>query len=136
MMISDFTIEDIKNKDLLRKLVEEETSQILTNTKSSRGRSSEEIRSSVQQSKVAELYLVENGEYTFSELKYHDLLNKNLEIVEVKAYNSNELLPNSVIKDIRKMQSLDWNKSQWYYYFGYVNGIYKLHQRIKVKQFN
>lgn len=131
-MIFDFTIEDIKNKDLLRKLVEEETSQILT--KSSRGRSSEEIRSSVQQSKVAELYLVESGEYTFSELKYHDLLNKDLEIVEVKAYNSNELLPNFVIKDIRKMQSSEWNKSQWYYYFGYVDGIYKLHQRIKIKQ--
>ncbi len=130
MTISDFTIDDIKDKDLLRKLVEEETDQIYRN--SSRGRSYEAVRSAVQQGKVAELFLVERYEYLFSELKYHDLVNKRNEIVEVKAYSSTETLPTFVIKDIRKIQSSDWNKSKWYYYFGYYDGVYTLHQKIKI----
>jgi hypothetical protein len=130
-IFNDFTIEDIRDKELLKRLVDEESNQIFRN--SSRGRSFEEVRSSVQQSKVAELYLVESGEYSFSDIKYHDLVNERNEIVEIKAYSSTEVLPTFVIKDIRKIQSSDWNKSQWYYYFGYHRGIYTLHQRIKVK---
>jgi hypothetical protein len=130
-IFNDFTIEDIRDKELLKRLVDEESNQIFRN--SSRGRSFEEVRSSVQQSKVAELYLVESGEYSFSDIKYHDLVNERNEIVEIKAYSSTEVLPTFVIKDIRKIQSSDWNKSQWYYYSGYHRGIYTLHQRIKVK---
>ena len=128
-----FTIEDIRDKDLLKKLVDEESNQIYDKISSRRSRTLEEIRSAVQQSKVAELYLVENFEYEFSGIKYHDLFNKDKEIVEVKAYSSTDVLPSFVIKDIRKIQSSDWNKSSWYYYFGYYEGIYNLYQKIKIK---
>jgi hypothetical protein len=128
-----FTIEDIRDKDLLKKLVDEESNQIYIKTSSRRNRTLEEIRSAVQQGKVAELYLVENFEYEFSYIKYHDLFNKDREIVEVKAYSSTEVFPSFIIKDIRKIQSSDWNKSNWYYYFGYHEGMYNLHQKIKLK---
>lgn len=127
-----FTIENIKDKDLLNRIVDEETDQIFRRP-GRRGRSYDELRASVLQGKVAELYLVETGKYKFCDLKYHDLYNQKKQIIEVKAYSSTEILPPFVIKDIRKIQSLDWNKSDWYYYFGVFEGVYTLHQRIKLK---
>jgi|694.fasta_scaffold16082_12 hypothetical protein len=128
-----FTENDIRDKELLAKLIEEEAQRIFESPKANRGRTLEQITESVKQSKVAELYLVETGEYDFADIKWHDLRNHSGEYVEVKAYNVRDWEAPFVKKDLEKYRTQDWCKSTWYMLFSYDDGTYEYLGTQKIK---
>lgn len=128
-----FTQDDIKNKELLESLIQEETNRIFESDKARKGRSHDQVYASVKQGKVAELYLVETGKFEFADLKWHDLKNKQGEYCEVKAYDVNDWTAPSVIRDLQRYRTESWNKSTWYYLFQYRNGTYKLLAVLRIK---
>ena len=87
----------------------------------------------VLQGKVAELWLIENIGFDEAEKKYHDLVNKQGEFVEVKAYSGVWSADAPFVqKDLRKIRTEGWNKSTWYYLFKYDYGTYTLLNIIKI----
>lgn len=131
-----FTEEDIRDRERLESMVEEEALQIFSSS-GRRGRDLEEVRQNVRQGKIAELFLIENLGYTESDLKYHDLVNREGEIVEVKAYNMHEkpeyARRNSYVqKDIKKLKE-SWNMTKWYYLFRCKEGKYEFIFRVQIR---
>ena len=129
-----FTEADIKDKDLLEKLISEEAIRIFESPKANRGRSYEEVASSVRQGKVAELYLVESGEYEFADIKWHDVKNSEGEYVEVKAYRVHNGFDAPFVKrDLERYRTEHWCKAKWYMLFSCHNGTYELLGNRKIK---
>ena len=127
-----FTINDIKDQFLLERMVEKEANLIFESDVARHGRSLDDIKWSVRQGKVAELYLIENDGYIESDLKYHDL-KKDGEYTEVKAYDVWSKDAPWVQKDIQKYKNESWCKSTWYVLFKVKNGEYELLEKIKIK---
>jgi hypothetical protein len=128
-----FTQDDIKNKELLESLIQEETSRIFESDKARKDRSYDQVYASVKQGKVAELYLVETGRFDFADLKWHDVKNKQGEYCEVKAYDVNDWNAPSVVRDLQRYRTETWNKSTWYYLFQFRNGTYTLLAVLRIK---
>lgn len=128
-----FTQDDIRDKELLERLIEEETKRIFNSEKARRGRSYDEIFANVKQGKVAEMYMVENENFVFSDIKWHDLKNTDEEYCEVKAYDVNDETAHSVIKDLERYRTEGWSKAIWYYLFQYRSATYKLLAIIRIK---
>jgi hypothetical protein len=129
-----FTIDDIKNKELLCELVEYEAKGIYENPKTRKERSYEHVRSSVLQGKVAEVYLIETGNYKKSERKYHDVVDKNGREIEVKAYANASVFSSEVKKDLERLEKANWNQSEWYFLFSYDSGTYELVAKLKIRR--
>lgn len=121
-----FTEADIKDKDLLERLIKEEATRIFESPRANRDRTYEQVANSVRQGKIAELFLVESGVYDFADIKWHDLKNKDGEYVEVKAYNvHNGFEAPFVKKDLERYRSQDWCKAKWYMLFSCHEGNYE-----------
>jgi hypothetical protein len=132
-----FTIDNIKDKALLEKLTKEEADIIFNSPNANKGRTYDQIYTSVRQGKIAELYLVESGAFEFANLKYHDLKRtKTGEYCEVKAYNINDWnfwKSPFVIRDIERYSKETWNKASWYYLFQCKAAVYYLVAVIRLK---
>ncbi len=128
-----FTEEDIKDKDLLQKLVEQETTRIFESDAARKNRSYEQVYHSVKQGKVAEMHLVQSGKFEFANLKWHDLKNVRGEYCEVKAYDVDDWNAEYVQKDLQRYKKETWNKSTWYYLFQCRNSVYKLLAVLRIK---
>ena len=122
-----FTIDDIKDRALLKELIEKEALRIFQSSAANRGRTYEEIEKTVTQGKVAELFLVESGDYEFSNIKWHDLIDKNGDLIEVKAYSIHNGFDAKFVKeDIKKYKTSSWSKAKWYILFSCNDSQYEL----------
>lgn len=128
-----FTIEDIKDRDRLEKMVDVEATNIYESARARKDRSKEDIVEKVRQGKVAELYLIETGDYFPANKKWHDLKDKNGDYVEVKAYNVRDQYAPFVQSDLRRLREEGWNISKWYMLFQCIGGKYNLIEKIKIR---
>jgi hypothetical protein len=128
-----FTIDDIKDRERLNKMVEKETMQIYMSPAARKGRSLDTIKYAVQQGKVAELYLIENYGYHESDIRWHDLKDEEGNYTEVKAYNVWSKDAPFVQKDIKRYKTEKWSKSKWYILFKYEYGSYELLDKIQLR---
>jgi hypothetical protein len=128
-----FTADDIVDKEKLEKMIQREAEEIFNSENSRKGRDLETIKMSVRQGKVAELYLIENFGYHEAHRKWHDLLNRDGEYVEVKAYNTTSSKAPFVEKDLRKIRNEGWNHSSWYILFKFKDGQYEFLEKIRVR---
>jgi len=131
--MKDFTQDDIRDKILLEELVRKEAEIIFNSPKARKKRSYDQIYASVKQGKIAELYLVETGKFKFSDLKWHDLVNSNGEICEIKSYNISDWNVSFVYDDIRRYRTEKWCQSTWYYLFSCIGGTYRLLSVMRIK---
>ena len=125
-----FTIEDIRDKEKLNQMVEVEAKHIYDSTKSRKGRSWDEVYAHVLQGKVAELYLIESGEFEPADLKYHDLKDKEGNYIEVKAYSTTDRNSVYTAKELKRIKAEGWNKSKYVMLFSYIHGDYELIEKI------
>lgn len=132
-MYKTFTINDIREIDLLESNIELEAVRIFENEKSRRGRSLEQLKDSVRQGKVAEQWLIENHSFTQAHLKYHDLVNSDREYVEVKAYSYGDIFSSFVTKDLIRYRDASWSKAKWYILFNCIDGVYHYKATIKIR---
>jgi hypothetical protein len=132
-MYKNFTYEDIKDKVELERLVEEEAQSIWAQEKNRRGRSFEELKQSTRQGKIAEQWLIENENFTRATVKYHDLVNQQGELVEVKAFSYGDLYSKFVVDNVQKYKIATWNYSKWYVLFNCINGVYSHVGTVRLK---
>jgi hypothetical protein len=131
--MKSFTQDDIVDKELLEKLIEEETDRIYESVSARHGRDRDQISASVKQGKIAELFLVQSGKYKFADIKWHDVMTTNGEYVEVKAYDVNDWEAPSVKRDLARYRTEKWCKATWYYLFQCRAGEYKLLAILRIK---
>lgn len=132
-MYKNFTYEDIKDKVELERLVEEEAQSIWAQEKNRRGRSFEELKQSTRQGKITEQWLIENENFTRATVKYHDLVNQQGELVEVKAFSYGDLYSKFVVDNVQKYKIATWNYSKWYVLFNCINGVYSHVGTVRLK---
>ena len=132
-MYKNFTYEDIKDKAELERLVEEEAQSIWAQEKNRRGRSFEELKQSTRQGKTAEQWLIENENFIRATVKYHDLVNQQGELVEVKAFSYGDLYSKFVVDNVQKYKIATWNYSKWYVLFNCINGVYSHVGTVRLK---
>jgi hypothetical protein len=131
--MKSFTQDDVRDKALLESLITEETNRIFESDKARKGRTRDQVYAMVKQGKIAEVYLKETGRFEFADIKWHDLVNSYGEYCEVKAYDVNDWMAPSVIRDITRYKTESWCKSTWYYLFQYRSGTYKLLAVLRIK---
>jgi hypothetical protein len=129
----EFRESDIVDKERLERMVEKEAQAIFQSDVSRKGRDLDTIRFVVKQSKIAELWLIENEGYEESDIKWHDL-KRDDEYTEVKAYTGvwSKDAP-FVEKDIRRLRTETWSKSKWYMLFKVDSGTYTLLDTIQIQ---
>lgn len=128
-----FTIEDIRDRERLERMVEKEANSIYSSLISRHGRSLDDIKFTVRQGKVAELYLIENAGYRESDIKYHDLKDDEGNYTEVKAYDVWNKDAPFVQRDIMKYKNESWCKSKWYMLFRVQHGQYELLDKVQLR---
>jgi hypothetical protein len=127
-----FTQDDIKDQELLIKLVKEEALRIFESDRARKGRTYEQIEKSVFQGKVAELFLIESHGYLPAEKKYHDLKDSEGNYIEVKAYKNASLESYYVKEDLIRIKQGGWNESKYYILFSYNEGVYELVDKLQI----
>jgi hypothetical protein len=130
-----FTEADIIDTDRLEKMTESEAVRIFNSEEARFGRSLETIRERVRQSKIAELYMIENYKFEEADIMWHDLKSSDGEYTEVKAYKNiwDEYAP-SVTRDLKRYRSVEKFQSKWYLLFSVDDGnIYRFVSKIKIK---
>jgi hypothetical protein len=122
-----FTEADIKDKALLEELITVEATRIFESPRANKGRTLDQVKQAVRQGKIAELYMVESGNYDFADIKWHDLKHKETgDYVEVKAYNvRNGFNAPFVQKDLQRYRTESWCKAKWYMLFSCHEGVYE-----------
>lgn len=135
MLNTDFTFtsDDVKDQSHLEFLIKEESLRIFNSPKSRRERSLEEIFAMVKIGKTAEYYLVEQGLFKPAKDIYHDLIDKEGDYVEVKAYNVYDSNAPHVKADLERIRNSVWNKSKWMLLFRYNLGTYTFLEKIFIK---
>ena len=129
-----FTIDDIKDKERLDKMVEKEANAIYSSPVARKGRTMEDVKFAVKQGKVAELYLIENMGYQEADIKFHDLKDPNTgEYYEVKSYSVSNRNAPFVEKDLKRLKNESWCKSKWYLLFNFYCGQYEFIEKIQIK---
>jgi hypothetical protein len=114
-------------------MIDKEANAIFQSEVARRGRDLETIKFCVKQGKIAELYLIENYNYTESDIKWHDLKDQDGNYTEVKAYDVWSKDAPFVQKDIRRYKNESWSKSKWYMLFKFKDGQYELLEKIQLK---
>lgn len=127
-----FTEADIKDKDRLERMIEKEANAIFQSSKGNNGRDLETVKFCVRQGKVAELWLIENRDYDEANKKYHDLVDKDGNYTEVKAYSVDNIDMPFIQKDLKKIRTESWNTSRWYIVFKCVYGEYEFLDKIEI----
>jgi hypothetical protein len=129
-----FTEADIIDKDRLERMIEKEALPIFNSaTGNKEHRDFETVKFCVKQGKIAELWLIENRGYDEANKKYHDLIDKNGEYTEVKAYDVTSMNAPYIQKDIKKLRTESWNTSKWYIVFKCTHGEYEFLDKVYVK---
>ena len=127
-----FTVSDIKDQVLLEKEIKEEALRLFSSPKANRNRSLEEITEQVRIGKTAEIWLIENYDYEQAPDIYHDLVDKDGNRTEVKAYNIYSSNAPYVQNDLYRIRTGGWNKSKWYLLFQHKDGVYKFLEKITI----
>jgi len=124
----------IKDKERLERMVKTEAKKIFSSEIARGQRDLETVEFCVRQSKIAELYLIENFDYKEANKKWHDLIDSEGNYTEVKVYNniSSKNIP-FVEKDLKKIRTEGWNFSKWYMLFNITEGEYQLVDKIQVR---
>jgi hypothetical protein len=133
MVNAQFTESDIKDKAYLEEQIELEAQRLFSSEKARRGRTLEEIRKVVRQGKVAEIWLIENHDFQPAPDIYHDLIDKEGNRVEVKAYNVYSSNAPYVQNDLYRIRTSGWNHSKWYLLFHHNEGVYKFLEKILIR---
>jgi hypothetical protein len=133
MVNAQFTESDIKDKAYLEEQIELEAQRLFSSEKARRGRTLEEIRKVVRQGKVAEIWLIENHDFQPALDIYHDLIDKEGNRVEVKAYNVYSSNAPYVQNDLYQIRTSGWNHSKWYLLFHHNEGVYKFLEKILIR---
>lgn len=129
-----FTEADIIDKERLERMIEKEALPIFNSaTGNKERRDFETVKFCVKQGKIAELWLIENRGYDEANKKYHDLIDKNGEYTEVKAYDVTSMNAPYIQKDIKKLRTESWNSSRWYIVFKCTHGEYEFLDKVYVK---
>lgn len=129
-----FTEADILDKNRLERMIEKEALPIFNSaTGNKERRDFETVKFCVKQGKVAELWLIENRGYDEANKKYHDLVDKNGDYTEVKAYDVTSMNAPYIQKDIKKLRTESWNISKWYIVFKCTHGEYEFLDKVYVK---
>jgi len=129
-----FTEADIIDKERLERMIEKEALPIFNSaTGNKERRDFETVKFCVKQGKIAELWLIENRGYEEANKKYHDLVDKNGEYTEVKAYDVTSMSAPYIQKDIKKLRTESWNVSKWYIVFKCTHGEYEFLDKVYVK---
>ena len=129
-----FTEADIIDKERLERMIEKEALPIFNSTTGNKERRDfETVKFCVKQGKIAELWLIENRGYDEANKKYHDLIDKNGEYTEVKAYDVTSMNAPYIQKDIKKLRTESWNSSRWYIVFKCTHGEYEFLDKVYVK---
>lgn len=126
-----FTEADIIDKERLERMIEKEALPIFNADKDHRD--FETVKFCVKQGKIAELWLIENRGYDEANKKYHDLVDKNGDYTEVKAYDVTSMNAPYIQKDIKKLKTESWNISRWYIVFKCTHGEYEFLDKVYVK---
>jgi hypothetical protein len=131
----EFSEDDIKDKERLALMVEDEASRIYQSDEARWGRTLEEIKAKVRQGKIAELMMIENFNYEEADIMWHDLKSPDGEYTEVKAYSKIwDAYAPQVSKDLKRYRSMSKFKSKWYILFSVDDrNIYKFIAKIKIK---
>jgi hypothetical protein len=127
-----FTEDDIKDKERLEQMVEKEANAIYKSNVGNNGRDLDTVKFCVRQGKVAELWLIENREYKEANKKYHDLVDKDGNYTEVKAYSVDNVNAPFIQKDLKKIRTESWNTSRWYIVFKFTHGEYEFLEKIEI----
>lgn len=130
-----FHPDDIRDKERLEKMIDEEASRIYQSDEARFGRTLNQIRESVRQGKVAELMLIERFGYEEADIMWHDLKDPSGDYTEVKAYSNvwDEHAP-QVTKDLKRYRTISKFKSKWYLLFSVDDrNFYKFVSKIKIK---
>lgn len=129
-----FTEADIIDKERLERMIEKEALPIFNSaTGNKERRDFETVKFCVKQGKIAELWLIENRGYDEANKKYHDLVDKNGDYTEVKAYDVTSMSAPYIQKDIKKLRTETWNISKWYIVFKCTHGEYEFLDKVYVK---
>ena len=130
-----FKLSDIKNKDLLSKEIETEALRIFNSPKARRNRSLDRIKLDTQQGKAAEIWLTENFNFTLAPDIYHDLIDEDGNLVEVKAYTNIKNSEESIwLQDsLNRIRTGGWNKSKYLLLFDYFNEEYTFLEKIIIR---
>ena len=129
-----FTIDDIKDKERLERMVKKEAQAIFDSPQARKERTYQEVENCVRQGKVAELYLIENHGFQEADKRWHDLKDpSNGEYSEVKAYNIWSSGAPGVQRDLKRLRDEKWNISKWYYLFKCQDGMYELLEKIQIR---
>jgi hypothetical protein len=129
-----FTEADIIDKERLERMIEKEALPIFNSaTGNKERRDFETVKFCVKQGKIAELWLIENRGYDEANKKYHDLVDKNGDYTEVKAYDVTSMNAPYIQKDIKKLKTESWNISRWYIVFKCTHGEYEFLGKVYVK---
>jgi hypothetical protein len=128
-----FTIEDIRDRERLDQMVKTEAEAIFNSPDARKNRSYDEIYASVQQGKVAELWLIENEGFEEADKRWHDLKDICGQYVEVKAYSINDSSAPHVQRDLKRLREEGWNTSKWYMLFKYDYGTYTFLEKIQLR---
>ncbi len=130
-----FHPDDIRDKERLEKMIDEEASRIYHSDEARFGRTLNQIRESVRQGKIAELMLIERFGYEEADIMWHDLKDPSGDYTEVKAYSNvwDEHAP-QVTKDLKRYRTISKFKSKWYLLFSVDDrNFYKFVSKIKIK---
>lgn len=127
-----FTENDVKDQSLLEEKIETEALSIFSSNFARKGRTLAEIKRTVRQGKIAEVWLSENTNLKLSDDRYHDLIDSEGNFVEVKAYNVYNSSAPYVQSDLKRIRESTWNRSKWYYLFRCRNGEYQFLEKISI----
>lgn len=133
MEIKQFRKEDIKDQQYLKQEIQNEASRIFNSPVASKGRSFDNIKASVEQGKVAEIWLTENFPFTLAKDVYHDLLDDEGNYVEVKAYSVKDSKAPYVVDALTRIANGTWNKSKYMLLFNYNQGTYTFLEKIMIR---
>ena len=128
-----FTEKDIRNRPLLESMILKESMSIFSSDPARKGRTLAEIKRTVRQGKIAEVWLSENTNLKLSDDRYHDLVDSEGNFIEVKAYNVYNSSAPYVQSDLKRIRESTWNRSKWYYLFQHRNGEYQFLEKISIR---
>jgi len=127
-----FKESEIRDKAYLETEIESEAQRIFKSSKANKGRSIETIREKVRQGKTAEVWMIENWGFKAAKDVYHDLIDSEGNLIEVKAYNPYNCNTEYIQNVVEKLKSSVWNQSKWLFLFEYDNGTYTFLKKIAI----
>jgi hypothetical protein len=76
--------------------------------------------------------LIENRGFRMAPDVYHDLIDRDGNYTEVKAYNVRSSNAPHVQNDLYRIRTGGWNRSKWYLLFHHNEGVYNFLEKISI----